>query len=337
MKKVKFNFKDGDLIFRNLSQDYKIFAPVKKNNKGRLSDTGLITYDYINSFEEIDFLQKTYYSPKEILFPIRQAFFEFKDNEMIEVKEDAPNAIVFLRSCDIHAIKVTDEHFLKSGFEDIYYKRRRQKLKFFLIECSVPFESCFCVSQGTNRTEDYAVFIRKTQDGFEVKINNSEMERFFEGYPEIDVEPKFPEKDQNPINMPENIDASLFKNEMWQEYSRRCIGCGRCNASCPTCTCWTMQDILPKEKEDIGKRRRIWSSCQVKKFSTLAGQHDFRIPYGDRMRYKVLHKIRDFKKKAGFNMCVGCGRCDDVCPEYISMFKCIQKINSIIEKEAKDG
>ncbi|MFQ5680872.1 MAG: hypothetical protein ACE5GG_02305 [Candidatus Omnitrophota bacterium] len=22
-------------------------------------------------------------------------------------------------------------------------------------------------------------------------------------------------------------------------------------------------------------------------------------------------------------MCVGCGRCEDACPEYISMFKCV--------------
>ncbi len=45
------------------------------------------------------------------------------------------------------------------------------------------------------------------------------------------------------------------------------------------------------------------------------------------MRYKVLHKLQDFKKRTGVSMCVGCGRCDDVCPEYISMFNCAAKIN----------
>ena len=71
----------------------------------------------------------------------------------------------------------------------------------------------------------------------------------------------------------------------------------------------------------------------MKNFGLLAGNHDFRIPKGDRMRYKVLHKIRDFRKRTGFNMCVGCGRCDDVCPDYISMFKCIEKINQITDKK----
>ena len=50
------------------------------------------------------------------------------------------------------------------------------------------------------------------------------------------------------------------------------------------------------------------------------------------MRYKVLHKVSDFKKRFGFHMCVGCGRCDDVCPEYISMAKCVDVINKIGDK-----
>ena len=75
----------------------------------------------------------------------------------------------------------------------------------------------------------------------------------------------------------------------------------------------------------------------MKSFAILTGNHDFRIPKGDRMRYKVLHKIRDFRKIKGFNMCVGCGRCDDVCPDYISMFKCIEKINQITAKKKSDG
>lgn len=91
------------------------------------------------------------------------------------------------------------------------------------------------------------------------------------------------------------------------------------------------------EDEDVKERRRIWSSCHVKKFSLLAGNHDFREEYGDRMRYKTLHKISDFKKRHGKQMCTGCGRCDDVCPVYISMFKCVDKINTITTKRANDG
>ena len=31
-------------------------------------------------------------------------------------------------------------------------------------------------------------------------------------------------------------------------------------------------------------------------------------------------------------MCVGCGRCTDVCPEYISMAAAINKLNKTVEK-----
>ena len=48
------------------------------------------------------------------------------------------------------------------------------------------------------------------------------------------------------------------------------------------------------------------------------------------MRFKVMHKIHDFNKRFGYHMCVGCGRCDDACPQYISFSECIDKINNIV-------
>ncbi|MDP6046696.1 MAG: 4Fe-4S dicluster domain-containing protein, partial [Phycisphaerae bacterium] len=212
---------------------------------------------------------------------------------------------------------------------DSYYARRRADLKVFLLECPEQFESCFCVSMGANRTDDYSVFLREDSDGYSVRIKDDDFLAFFtEGRP-ADVSPRFATEDSASLEVSEEIDNSIFADDIWKEYTRRCIACGRCNTSCPTCTCFSVQDIPNGNGQGGGKRKRIWSSCQVKNFARLAGNHDFRVPNGDRMRYKVLHKIRDFKKREGFHMCTGCGRCDDVCPEYISMFKCIEKINEI--------
>ena len=186
---------------------------------------------------------------------------------------------------------------------------------------------------GTNKSEDYSGFMRKVDNGYEIKVKDEELIPYFSQGKQKDVEPVFVEKDTSPLIIPKEIDVSLFKDDIWKEYSKRCSACGRCNTSCPTCTCFTIGDVLSEDSSDSGQRRRIWSSCQVKNFGLLAGNHDFRIPKGDRMRYKVLHKIRDFRKRTGFNMCVGCGRCDDVCPDYISMFKCIEKINQITDKK----
>jgi anaerobic sulfite reductase subunit A len=69
---------------------------------------------------------------------------------------------------------------------------------------------------------------------------------------------------------------------------------------------------------------------QVDKFTDMAGGHSFRKKYGQRMRLKTFHKIYDYRKRFGANMCVGCGRCDDICPEYISFSSCINKVSDKI-------
>jgi anaerobic sulfite reductase subunit A len=89
-----------------------------------------------------------------------------------------------------------------------------------------------------------------------------------------------------------------------------------------------MQDIFYRDNENAGERRRVWSSCMVDGYTDIAGGHSFRKSNGERMRFKVMHKIYDFRKKFGYNMCVGCGRCDDVCPEYISFSNCVNKLNN---------
>ena len=52
----------------------------------------------------------------------------------------------------------------------------------------------------------------------------------------------------------------------------------------------------------------------------------FRRTQADQMRFKVMHKIYDFEKRFGYPMCVGCGRCDDVCPEYISYSNLVNRL-----------
>jgi anaerobic sulfite reductase subunit A len=49
------------------------------------------------------------------------------------------------------------------------------------------------------------------------------------------------------------------------------------------------------------------------------------------MRFKTFHKIYDFRKRFGYDMCVGCGRCDDVCPEYISFSECINRVSEALK------
>jgi hypothetical protein len=69
----------------------------------------------------------------------------------------------------------------------------------------------------------------------------------------------------------------------------------------------------------------------------VAGGGQYRKTQGERMRFKTLHKIRDFRKRFGYDMCVGCGRCDDICGEYISFSNIINKVAAAVEEMEKEG
>lgn len=86
-----------------------------------------------------------------------------------------------------------------------------------------------------------------------------------------------------------------------------------------------MQDIFYTENGKAGERRRVQASCMIDDYTLVAGGGCFRKKAGERMRFKVLHKVLDFKTRSGFNMCVGCGRCDAICPEYISFTKIVNE------------
>ena len=96
-----------------------------------------------------------------------------------------------------------------------------------------------------------------------------------------------------------------------------------------------MQDTKLSDDNKIGERRRVWTGCHVDGFTDMAGGHSFRDKNGERMRFKTMHKINDFYKRFDEHMCVGCGRCDDVCPEYISFSKCINKLNELVGEDNK--
>ena len=187
----------------------------------------------------------------------------------------------------------------------------------------------------SNKTDNYSMGIKIDDNEVFLEIKDKDLKIFNGEKCEFEID--FVKENLFNIEVPQ-IDKinskEISKHEMWQEYNSRCIACGRCNFVCPTCSCFTMQDVFYKENEKVGERRRIWAGCQVDGFTSMAGGHEFRKTKGERMRFKTMHKIYDFNKRFGYNMCVGCGRCDDACPQYISFSKCIEKVNEI-SKERK--
>jgi len=317
-----------DRILEKLADDYLIYAPKRYEGGGRFSDTDCIRYGEISSIAEVEFGEKSAYSFKEILTPISQTLFYFTEDTVKEADPGKKGAVIFLRSCDLHAVKRLDDMYLNNGTEDYYYKRIRDRVRFVLMGCSSAFDSCFCVDMGTNVSTNYDLSIDKSADGYRIDCRWDEQRELIAGNAaaETEVVPEHVTETKTHVNIPEDLDARIINSSMWREYDSRCINCGRCNFVCPTCTCFTMQDLYYSENGRVGERRRISASCMVDGYTDVAGGGSYRRKNGDRMRFKVLHKVYDYKKRNGYNMCVGCGRCDDICPEYISFSNIINKL-----------
>ena len=332
--------KAADALMERLQEQYDVFAPRLFPGTGCYSDTDVVRYGQISSLSEIVWDKKSEYSFKETLLPISDTVFYFTEDEVKVPDAPRKRRLIFLRSCELCALKRLDGIYLKNGFADSYYERIREQADFVWMCCEESFASCFCASMGTNRPEQYEAFARFTDGKLYLEAEKGLLKELLEecgqdGFgEEASLNAVYPEENQEKIEIPESLPEDMASHELWKEYAGRCIGCGRCNFVCPTCTCFTMQDIFYKDNPKAGERRRVWASCQVDGYSDIAGGISFRKNQGERMRFKVLHKISDFKKRFGYTMCVGCGRCEDVCPEYISYLACIRKVNQAA-KEAR--
>lgn len=322
-----------EALFAKLAEKYDVYAPKVFEGDGCFSDTDVVRYDKITSFDEIEWKKKSDYSWKEVLLPINETLFYFTESTTT-VPEPEKGKLIFLRSCDLHSVKRVDEIYLRNGAEDFYYKRRRDDVKFVLMGCSETCDTGFCVSMGTNQSNDYDLYMKDTDQGLLVKCQDETLETVIKQVEsaETEVSVDYVAENKEKVHLPKNLSNESFDDEIWEEYGSRCINCGRCNFACPTCTCFTMQDMFYQDNAKVGERRRVWASCQVDGYTDMAGGIQFRKSNADRTRFKVMHKIYDFEKRFGYPMCVGCGRCDAICPEYISFSNLV---NKLAKKEGK--
>lgn len=333
------SFQEVNTLFEDLKKEYKIYAPKRFKKQGRYSDTDIIKYDEISTVEEIEFKEKSHYPVKEVITPITQTLYYFTEDEFRESSVGHNKKIlIFARPCDINAQRRQDMIYLHNGnFEDTFYKRIRERVKFICIECVDGFDTCFCVSMNSNKTDDYSLAVRFNESSLLFDVKDKEFSKFFSNKTEEEFELKFIEENQAKVTIPEINDKEILiklKNHpIWNEYNKRCLGCGSCTIACSTCSCYTTRDIVYDSLGKIGERRRVQASCHIDGFDEMAGGHNFRTTKADKMRYKVLHKIHDYKAQFGDeHMCVGCGRCTDRCPEHISITATINKVNNAVNE-----
>jgi anaerobic sulfite reductase subunit A len=329
-------------FLEQLSKKYDIYAPVRISCGGRYAKDDSIIYQPINTYQEIEFHERSTYPLKEVLTPITQTLFYFTEDEFKESKSPQKDVLIFGRACDINSIKIQDQIYLQNGgIEDYFYKRIRDKIKFILMDCPEQFEGCFCCSVGANKTDMQSLAVSDNNGSAYVGIYDSDFNNYFAKYSAVDHEIQTPLENELKVDYPviDNLDLAnkLKEHPMWKEFDARCIGCGSCTVSCSTCTCFETTDIVYTQNAHIGERRRTCSSCMVDGFDKVAGGQSFRKKTSEKYRYKILHKVYGYNARFHTGpMCVGCGRCSARCPELISYPATLNKLSQAI-KEIKGG
>ncbi len=106
--------------------------------------------------------------------------------------------------------------------------------------------------------------------------------------------------------------------------ARKCVGCGACTYSCPTCHCF---DITDEGTFFSGERRKNWDACQFDHFTLHASGHNPRDTQYKRWRNRFMCKFNFYPHKFKEKGCVGCGRCVRVCAVRMDITEVIEEIS----------
>jgi formate hydrogenlyase subunit 6/NADH:ubiquinone oxidoreductase subunit I len=263
---------------------------------------------------------------KRLFFPETEVILEFDDGSAKDLSLRVPEppaaerVVLGCRPCDAAAIAALDQVFAWD-YEDVRYRKHRERTTIVAFACTEPDGHCFCTSVGGSPQgeagSDIPAFPTEG-GGALLKVLTDKGSRLIERLEGVVrpapegakppapalVKPRF-----DPARIKPWLDAH-FDDPFWTEASLACLGCGACSYLCPTCHCF---DIVDEAVWNHGERRRNWDCCSFSLFTLHASGHNPRPTQAARYRQRVMHKFKYFPERFGRLACVGCGRCVRTC------------------------
>lgn len=285
-----------------------------------VSNAGEITQDYV--------LPRNTY--KEWVFPQTEVVSRFeikKDGVDLKSEEVTPSETVVFgaRPCEAASLASLRAVFTWD-FIDEFYTKKEDLLTVLTIACTSADDECFCttVDLSPESTQGSDVILKETAGGDYVATPVTEKgTAFLKAHSKV-FKNKPADAALKELVMPEKIDGVdtkkieewlsnpvNFDSPVWAMAARKCIGCGACTFSCPTCHCF---DITDEGDAFSGERRKNWDACQFDHFTLHASGHNPRDTQFKRYRNRFMCKFNFYPKKFNSIGCVGCGRCIRVCP-----------------------
>ena len=290
------------------------------------------------------------HSWKKFLFPpvmrLWQARREGNGFEVIAESSEAPKlAFLGVRSCELHAISIQDNVFMRDDYADPTYPSRRNNLCIIAINCGQAGGTCFCTSMktgpGVTSGFDLALteVLSNDQHYFVAEVGSQLGSELLQSVP-------YREAINEEIQIAENIVAHtaehmgrsldttnikdlLYRNldhPRWNDVASRCLSCSNCTMVCPTCFCTTVEDVTDLTGAQA-ERWRKWDSCFTMDFSYIFGG-SIRPSTKSRYRQWMTHKLASWIDQFGTSGCVGCGRCITWCPVGIDITEEVRAIRS---------
>jgi ferredoxin len=247
----------------------------------------------------------------------------------------APVAVIGARACEVAAMCVQDRVLQDGPHSDGDYAARRQAAFVLAVNCGKPAETCFCVSMNTGPRAEAGFDLAATEISepthrFLVDVGTQKGAQVLEGLKLSEATPEDITAADAVVSgavetmgrtldtegLPDRLIANL-EHPRWDEVAERCLGCGSCTYSCPTCFCTTVEDTSDLSGE-VATRTRTWDSCFAPDFAYIHGgsvRHTLR----ERYRQWHTHKLATWVEQFGTSGCVGCGRCITWCPVGIDL------------------